>query len=169
MADQIVVITDTSVLIKFLVIDQVRLMTSIPGRQFMVTDHVRSEVTEHFPEQLIRLEHALTIGILVEIVVADIAEVQAFARLTATGLGVGECSAIAVASCRGHAIALDDKLARKRIANLYPTLAVLTTESIVIDMIRAGIINVTEADAIKADWEANHRFKLSFSSFADRV
>ena len=124
MADQIVVITDTSVLINFLVIDQVRLMTSIPGRQFMVTDHVRSEVTEHFPEQLIRLEHALTIGILVEIVVADIAEVQAFARLTATGLGVGECSAIAVASCRGHAIALDDKLARKRIANLYPTLAV---------------------------------------------
>ena len=168
MADQIIVITDTSVLINFLVIDRVQLMAALPGRQFVVTDHVRSEVTEHYPGQLLRLEQALDAGILSEISVTGLSEVQSFAALTMTGLGIGECSAIAVAAHRGYSIALDDKTARKRIAKLYPAMEVLTTELIVVGLIQAKILDVAAADAIKLDWEQNHRFRLAFGSFGDR-
>lgn len=169
MADQIIVITDTSVLINFLVIDRAQLMVALPGRQFFVTDHVRSEVTEHYPDQLLRLEQALGAGILSEISVTELSEVALFANLTATGLGIGECSAIAVAANRGYSIAIDDKTARKRIATLYPAMEVLTTESIVVELIRANVLDVATADAIKLDWEQNHRFRLAFTSFGDRI
>ena len=169
MADQIVVITDTSVLVNFLVIDRVELMVALPGQQFVVTDHVRGEITEHYPDQLLRLENALEAGVLSEISVTELAEVEAFAKLTATGLGIGECSAIAVAAQRGYSIAIDDKTARKRIAKLYPAMVVLTTESIVVELIRGSVLDVASADAIKLDWEQNHRFRLTFGSFGDRI
>lgn len=125
MADQIIVITDTSLLVNFLAIDKVGLLFTQPEKQFVVTDHVRNEITEHYAEQLQRLTIALNSGQLLEISVTEVVEVELFANLTATGLGVGECSAIAVAANRGHAIAIDDKTAIKRIATLYPAMAVL--------------------------------------------
>jgi hypothetical protein len=42
-----VVITDTSVLINFLVLDRACLLKCVPTHRFVVTDHVRSEVTAH--------------------------------------------------------------------------------------------------------------------------
>ena len=35
--------------------------------------------------------------------------------------------------------------------------------------IKAGVIDVAQADAIKADWAANHRFRLLFGSFAEKI
>ena len=169
MAVQITVITDTSVLINFLVIDQVALLVAMAGRRIVVTDHVRNEVTQHYPTQLARLEQALQAGLLDEISVTDLAEVALFAQLTATGLGVGECSAIAVAANRGCELAIDDKTARKRVEKLYPAINILTTELIVIELIRQGVLDVAAADAIKLDWEQNHRFRLPFGSFAERL
>ena len=169
MAVQITVITDTSVLINFLVIDQVALLVALVDRRIVVTDHVRNEVTQHYPGQFARLDQALQVGLLDEISVNDLAEVALFARLTATGLGVGECSAIAVAVNRGHELAIDDKTARKRVAQLYPTINILTTELIVVQLIRHGVLDVAAADAIKLDWEQNHRFRLPFGSFAERL
>lgn len=43
------------------------------------------------------------------------------------------------------------------------------TSTIVVALIRAGALSVAEADASKADWEANHRFRLKFSSFGEVV
>ena len=169
MADQVTVITDTSVLINFLVIDKVEMLALLPGRQFVITDHVRSEVTSHYHEQLQLLELSLSNRHLTEISVADPGEVGAFATLTQTGLGIGECSAIAVAQNRGHALAIDDKLARKRVAALYPAITILTTELIVVEMIQADLLTIAEADAIKLEWEQNHRFKLPFESFGDQI
>ena len=164
-----VVITDTSVLINFLVLDRACLLKCVPTHRFVVTDHVRSEVTAHYHEQLQRLEQAFSAQILEEITVSDLAEVQLFAKLTATGLGIGECSAIAVAVHRQLILAIDDKRATKKVASLGLDLTILTTESLMVLLIQHGALSVDEADALKLDWEQNHRFRLPFGSFADRL
>ena len=82
---------------------------------------------------------------------------------------MGECSAIAVAAIRGHELAIDDKTARKRVAQLYPAVNILTTELIVLELIRQGVLDVPAADAIKLNWDQNHRFRLPFGSFAERL
>jgi predicted nucleic acid-binding protein len=75
MADQVTVITDTSVLINFLVIDKVGLLASLPGTQFVITDHVKSEVTAHYSQQLQRLECCLSNQQIQEISVVDPVEI----------------------------------------------------------------------------------------------
>jgi predicted nucleic acid-binding protein len=134
-----------------------------------VTEHVRAEITEHFAEQTQRLEAAFIAGILAEIRVEELSEVQLFARLTATGLGIGECSAIAAASHRKLELAIDDKRAVKKLESLGLELDIHSTESLMILLIRESVLTVAEADAIKLDWERNHRFRLLFQSFSDRV
>jgi len=162
-----IVVADTSVLINFLVLDHVPLLASLPGRTFLITDHVRSEVTEHNPEQFSRLNQALASGHLQEISVTDPAEVALFAAITKTGLGIGECSAIAVAEHRHHTLAMEDRIARKRVARDYPTIPILMTESLMTELIRAALLDVEQADAMKTLWEVHYRFKLNFSTFAD--
>lgn len=166
---KIVVITDTSVLINFLVLDQTGLFARLPNHRFVVTDHVRAEVTHHFTEQLQRLEAAFAAGILEEIHVTDLQEVQLFAQFTATGLGVGECSAIAVAAHHKLALAIDDKRAVKKLKNAGLNLTIHSTESIVVLFIQHSVLTIAEADAMKQDWEQNHRFRLAFDSFAERL
>jgi len=75
-----VVITDTSVLINFLVLDQLHVLAQLKEFDFSVTDHVRAEITEHFPEQLQRLNAAFEIGSINEICVTDIVEVDKWAE-----------------------------------------------------------------------------------------
>ena len=77
----VIVITDTSLLINFLVLDQTALLARLPDHRFVVTEHVRAEITDHYQDQLHRLETAFTAGILEEIRVTDLAEMQLFAQL----------------------------------------------------------------------------------------
>lgn len=164
-----IVITDTSVMVNFLALDRVELLARLPDYRFAVTDHVRAEVTAHYKDQLQRLEQAIAKGILQEISVTALEEVELFAKLTATGLGVGECSAIAVASHRKHPLAIDDKRAIKKLTKLKIDLTIYTTESLVVLLIQNGALTVEEADAMKDDLERNHRFRLPFASFAERI
>ena len=164
-----IVITDTSVLINFLVLDQVALLGQLPDRRFVVTDHVRAEVTEHFQDQLQRLEQAIAAGVLEEIQVRELEEVQLFAQLTASGLGIGECSAIAVALHSEHALAIDDKRAIKKIKKFADAMRILTTEHLVVLLIQHGVVTIDQADAMKREWEQKHRFRLRFKSFAERI
>lgn len=168
MTEQAIVITDTSVLINFLVLDKVHLFSALADSRFLVTDHVRDEVTDHYPEQLNRLNRAIASKVIEEISVTDLVEVELFAELTVTGLGVGECSAIAVAAHRNYSLAIDDKTARKRVAKRFPAMPILTTESLVILLIKENVLSVSEADVMKADWEKHHRFRLPFQSFDGR-
>jgi predicted nucleic acid-binding protein len=109
-------------------------------------------------------------GGLQEIKVTDPVEVSAFATLQGTGrIGVGECSAIAVVANRGLPIALDDKRARKEARRFEHSIAVVNTEAIMVSLIEEKVLDVAAADAIKQDWEQNHRFKLPFLSFRERV
>lgn len=166
---EIVVITDTSLLINFLVLDRAELLARLPNHRFVVTDHVRAEITDHYSDQLQRLEFAFVAGILNEIRVTDPLEVQLFAQLTGTGLGVGECSAIAVAANRKFALGIDDKRALKKLKNAGLSLTIHSTESIIVLLIQHSILTIAEADAMKEDWETNHRFRLTFASFSERI
>jgi predicted nucleic acid-binding protein len=166
---EIIVVADTSVLINFLVLDQAGWLGRLPNHRFVVTDHVRAEITDHYPDQLRRLQTAFAIGILEEMRVTDFQELQLFAGLTATGLGVGECSAIAVAVHRKFTLAIDDNRAVKKIKNAGLDLSMLSTESVVVLLIRHSVLTIQEADTIKEDWEKNHSFRLLFASFRERI
>ena len=162
-----IVITDASVLINFLVLDRVGLLSRLVSVHFVVTEHVRAEITEHFPEQLQRLNVAFEAGVIEEISVTDIVEVALFADLTSKGLGIGECSAIAVAVNRKLTIAIDDKRALKKVATLGYDLEVLGTEQLVVQLIAESVLTIVEADQMKIDWEQTYRFKLSIASFSE--
>ncbi|MBX3420605.1 MAG: hypothetical protein KF752_03510 [Pirellulaceae bacterium] len=165
----VIVITDTSVLVNFLVLDQAALLARLPDHRFVVTEHVRAEITDHYQDQLQRLEAAFTAGILEEIRVTDLPEVQLFAQLTATGLGIGECSAIAVAAHRQLALAIEDKRAVKKLKTVGLQLTLHSTETIVVLLIQHAVLTFQEADTMKQEWELHHRFRLPFGSFAERL
>jgi predicted nucleic acid-binding protein len=165
-AGRLIVVIDASVLINFLAVDRLGLLTSHPQFRFLVTDHVRGEVTED--DELARLDAALDAQLLEQVSVVGPRELELFAKLTADGrLGVGECVAIALASVQSFIVALDDKAARKQCTSLDPSLQVLDTVELVLSLIRLQVLTVEEADAIKFEWEMNHRFTLKFASFGD--
>jgi len=93
-----------------------------------------------------------------------------FANLKSLKLGDGECASIAAALHRGLPLAIDDIRAAKKASARDTNLTILDTITLMLEAIRAGLLSVAEADAIKLDWEENHRFaKKTFSSFAELV
>ena len=162
------VITDTSVLINFLAVDQASLLLDHPHLRFLLTDHVRVEVTEYYPEQFSRLEAILSDGSLQQLTVNTPKELEIFAVLSLERrLGAGECAAIAAAVYRGCRIAIDDKAAIRQVAHLYPEVRVETTQSIVVGLIRTGRLTVAAADELKDRWQNHYRFRLPFRSFRE--
>jgi predicted nucleic acid-binding protein len=161
-------VLDTSTLVNFLAVDRVDLLGRHPAYRFTITEHVRGEVTAHYPEQLERLEHALS-GSLLEVAQLDSLD-PTFVMLVKEGrLGIGECAAIALAVAKGCPLVIDDKKAAKTAGRVAPKLHIERTETVVVSLIRAGVLDVATADTIKAEWEAKHRFKLMFGSFAEKV
>jgi predicted nucleic acid-binding protein len=164
-------IADTSVLINFLKVDRLNLI----GRhqpKCVITQHVVDEVTKYYPEQQTRLNAAITDGHLTVISVETPAELQIFGNLQSTGrLGVGECSAIAIALFRDFAIAIDDrraiKEARALAVNSGKNLAVFGTQDIIVRLIRAGHLTVVQADVLLVTWRTQHSFTLKIQSFAE--
>lgn len=160
------VVIDSSVLVNFLRIDRCDLLGAHPHFLFLVTGHVRREIT--IPDQVTRLDAALAGGILQETTANAIDETALFAELTLR-LGEGESAAIAAASKRGLRVALDDRTAKKVAALHCIAGHVLDTVDLMVSLIQAAVLDVAAADLIKADWEANHRFTLRFASFAEKV
>jgi predicted nucleic acid-binding protein len=160
------IVTDTSVLINFLVVDRMDLLTCLPLHEFVVTEHVRSEVTQHYTEQRSRLQIAFDGGMISEIRVDDVDELELFAQLAQTGLGTGESSAGAVAIRRGLDLAIDDRRAVKKISTHTDGLTIYSTADIMVLLIQQRAISISEADAIKDEWEHDHCFRLTFASFA---
>ncbi|MFO7903203.1 MAG: hypothetical protein ACQESR_29980 [Planctomycetota bacterium] len=164
------VILDTSVLVNFLKVRRLELLTEHPRYRFTVTDHVRGEVIDEFPEQIALVEEAINSGTLEEIRVTDPVELEAFVRLQSVRvLGNGERSAIAVAANRRLPVAIDDRRARREAHRFRRSLVLLDTEGIMVSLIQEGVLDVAEADGIKHDWQQNHRFKLRFQSFQERI
>ena len=162
------VILDTSVLINFLAIDQAHLLVDHPKFEFIMTDHVQVEVTEHYFDEFTRLEAMLATPGVKQISVNTPEELEIFGELTLIRrLGSGECAAIAAAIHRGCGIAIDDQAAIKHLSRLYPALRVETTQSLMVGLIKLGVLTITEADGFKERWQVEHRFRLSFHSFRD--
>ena len=84
-------------------------------------------------------------------------------------LGAGEYSALAVAVNRGYAIAIDDNRALSRAfgeAGLESArIEIIRTPDVMIALIRAGVLTVEEADAIKDEWARQHRFRINAATF----
>jgi predicted nucleic acid-binding protein len=164
------VVIDTSTLINFLRIARVDLLSGLVSYRLHVTDHVRAEVTTHYPAQLATLEFALFSGHLLELSLTSSAEHTVFAEMKKHRLGDGECAAIAAASVAKMSLAIDDIRAKKKAAAHDPGMAILDTLSLMVKAIQGGLLTIAEADAIKLDWETNHHFiKKHFASFAELI
>lgn len=162
-----IVIVDASVLINFLAVDRMDLIQRHSCR-FLITDHVRHEVIEHYQEQFARLQKALEQGFIEEISVTDPEEVELFAQFAGmASFGYGECACIAVAIHRGYTLALDDKKAMKQARCACPTINILTTQDLVVSMITMGLLDIAEADALKNDWAEYHKFQIKINSFSE--
>lgn len=162
-----IIVSDTSVLINFLRIDRIDLLADL-SHDFIVTDHVADEITDHYADQRTRFEAARAAGIFQQAAVTDPAEVELFGRLAASGrLGAGECSAIALAVHQGHVLAIDDRRASNQAHRISQDLQILTTQSLMVSMIQENLLDVAQADAIKDEWANHHRFRLTIHSFAD--
>jgi hypothetical protein len=166
-----IVVTDTSVLINFLKIDRMDLVGLHPAG-FLATDHVRNEISDRYPAQVERYADAIKAGWVTEEAVNDPVEVALFGRLSATPrLGPGECSAIAVAINRRHALAIDDgraiRHALREAGITGQVLTILRTQDVVVELIRAGVLTIEQADQIKSVWETRHRFRIAVASFAN--
>ena len=163
-------ILDTCVLINFAAIGRIDLLRSHSLHTFVITDHVRDEIKEHYSEQFDAVNAAVEDGTLAEITADQPGELEDFAKLVARrNLGTGECSAIAVAKNRSLALAIDDRRARNHAMAFHSAIVLLSTESLMVSFIQAEVLSVDEADAIKLDWESNHSFKLKFASFSEKL
>ena len=157
---------DTSVLLNFLRVERLDLLVDLPGHEFLVTDHVRGEVTDDGSSRIPTA--ALTDKRLRDARVDAPEEVLAFGQLAAVRtLGEGECAALAVAVCRRLPIAIDDKAARKKARAMFGFDQFVGTADLVVAAIRGGLVEVAVADQMKRRWEIELRFRLPFRSFGD--
>jgi predicted nucleic acid-binding protein len=165
-------IIETSVLVNFLKVDRTDLLAKHPYYRFVVIDLVRNEVTQYYADQVARLQAAIAAGELLPDQppeATDPAELAAFATMSRVKIGEGERAGVAAAHTRGLPLAMDDERAWKRAASFCAGVLRESTVSIMVALIRAGTIDVGEADAIKLEWETNHRFRLKFTSFTEVV
>ena len=160
-------VIDTSVLINFIAVGRLDLMAALPGTTAVVTDHVRSEISDDHPDQIGIFDRAVSAAMIFPVRVDTPDELITFAGLESSGLGAGERSAIAAAIHRGFVVAIDARRAIAILNRIFGNIRVLRTQDIVRELIEAGVLTVTEADAVKRRWQECHRFTLPFESFAD--
>lgn len=158
------VAVDSSLLINFLSVDRLDLLRAVPETEWIVTEHVRTELTD--AEQMRRYESGVTAGILRETRVDALQELATFSTLLRLGLGIGESATIAVAVHREWGVAIDDAAAIRKAKKHHPNVLVIKTEDIVRSAIVATALSLQEADSIKTKWEQQFRFRLAFTSFA---
>lgn len=162
------IVFDTCVLINFIHVERLDLLAALPGTACVVTDHVRGEITDDYPEQVALFLDATERGLIELLRVDAPEELQMFADLECSGLGIGERSAFVAGFHRGFTVAIDDRRAIRIVSRALGTMPIVGTEGIMRRLIAAGSISVMEADALKLRWETDHKFTLSFKSFGDQ-
>ena len=140
-----VLIQDASLLINFLKVDRTDLIQAYPAK-ILITEHVRDEVTSAYPEQLTRLDYAISEKIVEIVVVNDLSEIEEIVNFreekTQRQLGIGECSAIIMASKRNCSIGIDDGPAIKVIRKEFPNLPIIQTTDLVVAAVRKEVIDI---------------------------
>jgi len=156
------IVTDSSVLINFLVIDRVDLLNKYQGK-FFITDHVLGEITNHYPEQIACYNRSVKNNFLEEtpIKVDQPKELELFGKLIKDGrLGIGECSAITCAINRNYKLAIDDIRAIKQSKQYSSVLEIVTTQKILEKLVNDSILAKEEANLILEEWRQKYRFNL---------
>ena len=129
-----IVVSDTSVLVNFLRIDRMDLIAHV-SYNVLATDHVGDEISDVYAEQKSRYDAALADGIISQVSLTELQELEIFATLAAPGrLGSGECSAIACAVHHGYALAIDDRLAAREAIKVESGLEIIRTRDLIVEM-----------------------------------
>lgn len=154
-------IADSSTLLNFLVVERMDLMLEL-GYSLHVVDAVIHEIKS----EKTLLDQLIAEGTITRVVLEGSQITETVASFTLCGLGAGEALSYAAALELGCAIAIDDRRAVKRAAPTAGHLKVVTTSDIVVAALKEGRIELAGAEALKAAWERNHKFRLRFVSFA---
>ena len=158
------VVCDTCILVNVARIARLDLLVEHPDYRFVVPEQVLDELTE--PGQRVYVDAAIASGGLELVVSSDLAEITKAVELR-RHMDRGEAVAFAVAEHRDWLIATDEgRRTRRMIIEQLGAKRLLTTPAILLSCIRAGVLTVADADAIKAELE-RHRFRMAFKSFAD--
>jgi predicted nucleic acid-binding protein len=161
---RLLVVADSSFLINFLVLDRVDLLSGLPRFHFHMVNHVTAEI--RYEDQRARLQSAVESGVVTEIEVIDPDEILLYDEFRRF-LGDGESSSLAVAISRRWVIAADEKGRFRR--ELFARLGedyLLNTLGALVTAIKAGVITVKEAEALREQLRAN-RFEMDSTPFDD--
>ncbi|MCC7230616.1 MAG: hypothetical protein IT203_09510 [Fimbriimonadaceae bacterium] len=160
--EESLLIADASTLLNFLRVRRFDLMQSL-GLRIRIVDAVFDEIRS----ERTHLEELVEDGHIKTLTLEGKAITDTVAHLLSLGLGSGESFSFAAAIEFSGAVAIDDRRAVKRVQTIAPQLKILTTPDIVLAGITSQSITVAEADLLKADWSANHKFHLKFQTFED--
>ena len=159
-----VVVTDSCVLINLIHVGRLPILGELPGYEFVIPDHVYEEVTD--PEQRRVLDESLEHGKLKKEPLTDLSSIELYASLRAN-LGSGEAACLAMAVANGWMIASDERrLFRREVVARLGEDHLLTTVSLYVMAIKAGLLTIEEADRDKAELE-RRRFRIGISSFRE--
>jgi predicted nucleic acid-binding protein len=156
---RILVVADTSFLVNFLAINRLNILHGLRHYAFRIPNHVIAEVS--YEGEVERLQAALAAGTVTEIEITDLVEIGLYDELRRGGrLGDGESACLAVAATRRWAIAADEKgRLRREIVERLGEDYLLDTPGALVAALRAGILTVPEAEAIREEL-ARHRFAM---------
>ena len=158
------VVTDSNVLINLIHANRLDILGKLPGYEFVVLEEVVAEIS--IPEQKKALNEAFDDQHLKREILSGVPALTLYSKLRRS-MGKGESASLAMAIMSGSLIACDEKRVFLREArNRLGAGRILTTPGIFVLAIRIGLLNVDQADAIKAFLETK-RFKMTFSSFRD--
>lgn len=167
-----IVVASLFVLMNFLRIDRMDVLGRHPSG-FIATDHVAARIVQSHPDQEARYAAAIAAGHISQERVNQPTEVDLFDRLIAVRrLGVGECSAIAMALNRDYGLATDDPRAINRAmrdAGLPSNqLHLMGTEDIVSTAVKLGVLTTAAAHAIRRRWASYGCFTSKLGPGYDR-
>ena len=156
--------TDSNVLINLVHINRLDLLGKLWPYSFVVPQEVLKEITDVAQAELV--QRAITSGVLSEVQVSSISELQIYAHLVRT-LGMGEAACLALAECRDWLIGSDEKrrFYREAVARLGQR-RIINTAGILLKAIRLKVLTVDEADEAKKLLE-QRKFTMMFGSFSE--
>ena len=161
-----IVVTDANILINLIHTEALELLGRLHGYEFVIVDQVEAEITRS--DQATALRHAIDVAWLRREAVNTIEVLSIFADL-ARIMGRGEAASLALAETRRWYVASDEKkvFRREAVARLGQG-RILTTAGLIVLAIRANLLTIEQADAMKGLLETK-RFRMAFASFRDII
>ncbi len=159
---RLLVVADSSFLINFLLLDRMEILGKLTQFRFHLLNHVHAEI--RYEDQAIRLQAAVECGIVTEIEITEPDEILLYDELRQF-LGDGESAALAVAVGRRWVIAADEKgRFRSELFRRLGEAYLLDTAGALVTAIKAGVITIEQAEAMRAQLREN-RFEMDSRPF----